>query len=158
MDIRKIKKLIELLEQTDLTEIEIHEENESVRISRFSSQISHQAVETKTIHQASPVLTPPSIHAPEQTGPQVTESAAQAKTPGHTVKSPMVGTAYLAASPGTKPFVEIGQIVKEGDILCIVEAMKMFNEIEADKSGKITAVYIENGQPVEYNQQLFTIE
>ena len=154
MDIRKIKKLIELLEQTNLAEIKIHEDNESVRISRFSSQISHKSVETNTIQQASPELTP----SPEQTSPPAAETAAEAKILGHIIKSPMVGTAYLAASPGTKPFAEIGQFVQSGDVLCIVEAMKMFNEIEADASGKITAIHVENGQPVEYNQPLFTIE
>ena len=148
MDIRKIKKLIELLEQTNLAEIEIHEDNESVRISRFSSNITHQSVETNTIQQASP----------EQTSPPAVETAAEEKILGHIVKSPMVGTAYLAASPGTKPFTEIGQSVQSGDVLCIIEAMKMFNEIEADASGKITVIHVENGQPVEYNQPLFTIE
>lgn len=157
MDIRKIKKLIELLEQTDLAEIEIHEDNESVRISRFSSQPERHHVETKTIPQVTPA--PATTGPVEQTPPQqVTENETAAKPSGHAVKSPMVGTAYLAASPGAKPFVELGQIVKEGDVLCIVEAMKMFNEIEADKSGKITAVHIDNGQPIEYNQLLFTIE
>lgn len=158
MDIRKIKKLIELLQETDLAEIEIHEDNESVRISRFSSQIEHNSAATKGVQHVStqPPLTPAQV--PEQTISNVTEIVPEEVISGHTIKSPMVGTAYLAASPGAKPFAEIGQAVQSGDVLCIVEAMKMFNEIEADKSGKIIAVHVENGQPVEYNQPLFTIE
>ena len=147
MDIRKVKKLIELLEESQVAEIEIHEGEESVRISRMPTQAVVQvAPSTAPVASAAPPVTA----APEPV-------AEPDKPEGHTVSSPMVGTFYEAASPGAKPFVQVGQQVSIGDTLCIVEAMKMLNQIEADKAGKITARLVENGQPVEFGQALFVI-
>ena len=147
MDIRKVKKLIELLEESQVAEIEIHEGEESVRISRMPAQSVVQAVPA-----VAPVAAavPPVAAAPEP--------AAEPATPeGHSVTSPMVGTFYEAASPGAKPFVQVGQQVGVGDTLCIIEAMKMLNQIEADKAGTVSAKLVENGQPVEFGQSLFVI-
>ena len=150
MDIRKVKKLIELLEESQVAEIEIHEGEESVRISRMPAVLPAQAVV-----QAAPAV---AMAAPPQEV-AVSESAAEPAAPeGHAVTSPMVGTFYEAASPGAKPFVQVGQQVSVGDTLCIVEAMKMLNQIEADKAGTVTAKLIENGQPVEFGQSLFVID
>jgi acetyl-CoA carboxylase biotin carboxyl carrier protein len=149
MDIRKIKKLIELLEESGVAEIEIHEGEESVRISRYG--------------QAAPVAYAPAPAAPmpppvtEATGSS-TDKPEAAVISGHQVTSPMVGTFYAAPTPGAKPFVEIGQRVNVGDTLCIIEAMKILNQIEADKAGVIASVNAENGQPVEYGETLFVIE
>jgi len=151
MDIRKVKKLIELLEESQVAEIEIHEGEESVRISRMST-----AVPAPAMVQAAPVAVapPPAVaQAPAATS----EPAVDATPEGHAVTSPMVGTFYEAASPGAKPFVEVGQQVNVGDTLCIVEAMKMLNQIEADKAGTVSAKLVENGQPVEFGQSLFVI-
>lgn len=149
MDIRKVKKLIEMLEESSLAEIEIHEGEESIRISRASSTATAAAVA---------MATPIAAIAPAATAP-ASDTSEEASVPsGHAVKSPMVGTFYSAPSPGAKPFVQVGDTVNEGDTLCIVEAMKMLNEIEADKSGVIKAVLKENGQPVEYGEALFVIE
>jgi acetyl-CoA carboxylase biotin carboxyl carrier protein len=146
MDIRKVKKLIELIQETGVAEIEIHEGEESVRISRGSVQ-QNQPVTIQTT-------------APEKATSFAPETKESQKTneDRHEVTSPMVGTFYLAASPGAKPFIQIGQRVEEGDILCIIEAMKMFNQIEADKAGVVTARLAENGQPIEFGQPLFIIE
>ena len=150
MDIRKVKKLIELLEESQVAEIEIHEGEESVRISRMPAVLPAQAVV-----QAAPAV---AMAAPPQEV-AVAGSAAEAAThEGHAVTSPMVGTFYEAASPGAKPFVTVGQQVSVGDTLCIVEAMKMLNQIEADKAGTVTAKLVENGQPVEFGQSLFVID
>ena len=150
MDIRKVKKLIELLEESQVAEIEIHEGEESVRISRMPAQPVLQAA--PAVAMAAPVAA---------AAPQVAtaaEPAAEPATPeGHAVTSPMVGTFYEAASPGAKPFVKVGQQVNVGDTLCIVEAMKMLNQIEADKAGTVSARLVENGQPVEFGQSLFVI-
>jgi acetyl-CoA carboxylase biotin carboxyl carrier protein len=143
MDIRKVKKLIELLEQSECTELEIREGEESVRISRAATIAPAQTV----IAAAQNVATSPSAI---ETAPK--------KISGHTVKSPMVGTFYRSSSPDAKAFVEVGQSVKVGDVLCIIEAMKMFNQIEADKAGTVTAILVDNAEPVEYNQPLLTIE
>ena len=151
MDIRKVKKLIELLEESGIAEIEIKEGEESVRISRGSPAASTSQI---IMPQAStaPISSPqPST----ETAPTVDEQVATHD--GHTVSSPMVGTFYEAPAPGQKAFVEIGQEVQVGETLCIIEAMKMLNQIEADKAGKIKAVLVENGQPVEYGQALFVI-
>ena len=149
MDIRKVKKLIELLEESQVAEIEIHEGEESVRISRMP-----QAVPAQTFVQAPPAM----MAAPAVAVPAAAPAADEPVVPeGHTVDSPMVGTFYEAASPGAKPFVDVGQQVNAGDTLCIIEAMKMLNQIEADKSGKVTARLVENGQPVEFGQALFVI-
>jgi acetyl-CoA carboxylase biotin carboxyl carrier protein len=144
MDIRKVKKLIELLEESQIAEIEIHEGEESVRISRMQV-----AVAAAPVAVAAPAPTPAAA--------TVTAPAEPAAPEGHTVTSPMVGTFYEAPSPGAKPFVEIGQPVNVGDTLCIIEAMKMLNQIEADKAGTVAARLVENGQPVEFGQSLFVI-
>ncbi len=146
MDIRKIKKLIEIIEASDIAEIEITEGEESVRINRYSSAIAPMA-------PAAYAVAPAAVAAPV-----VAEPTAPSEPTGHAVKSPMVGTFYRSASPGSAPFVEVGHSVKEGDTLCIIEAMKILNQIEADKSGTIKQILIENAQPVEYDQALFIIE
>ncbi len=154
MDIRKVKKLIELLEESGVAEIEIQEGEESVRISRYSQS----APPPPPAPVAAPVPPPPAAaQAPE---PAAAEApAAEPEVPeGHVVKSPMVGTFYRAPSPGASPFVEVGQQVNVGDTLCIIEAMKLLNQIEADKAGTIKAILVENGQPVEYDQPLFIID
>jgi acetyl-CoA carboxylase biotin carboxyl carrier protein len=147
MDIRKVKKLIELLEESQIAEIEIHEGEESVRISRLQSVAP---VAAAPVAVAAPVAAAPAL-APEPA------SAEPVKHEGHTITSPMVGTFYEAPSPGAKPFVEVGQQVNVGDTLCIIEAMKMLNQIEADKAGTVSARLVENGQPVEFGQSLFVI-
>lgn len=150
MDIRKIKKLIELLEETGISEIEIKEGEESVRLSRHG----HTAEAPRYYPQAAP-------QAPIQAAaaPMVQETKqASATISGHRVRSPMVGTMYTSPSPEAATFVTLGQTVKVGDTLCIIEAMKMFNEIEADRAGKIVEILVSNGDPVEYDQPLFVIE
>lgn len=148
MDIRKIKKLIELLEESDIAELEIHEGEESVRISRHGSAAPVIAT------AAAPIAAAP---APAVAATPETEAETTAIS-GHTVNAPMVGTFYRASSPGTAPFVEKGQTVKVGDTLCIIEAMKLLNQIEADKAGVIKAILIDNGEPVEYGEPMFVIE
>ena len=147
MDIRKVKKLIEMLEESDLGEIEIREGEESIRISRASS----------VAPSVSAIPSPPAVVVPTATAAK-SEPPVPAIPSGHVVTSPMVGTFYRAASPDGTPFVEVGSKVEVGDTLCIIEAMKMLNEIEADKSGVIRAIQKENGQPVEYGEPLFVIE
>jgi acetyl-CoA carboxylase biotin carboxyl carrier protein len=143
MDIRKIKKLIELLEESGISELEIHEGEESVRISRHSNVA-------------------PAMQMPVQAAPQPV-AAPEAEAPvaeitGHQIKSPMVGTFYSSPSPSSPPFVAEGQKINAGDTLCIIEAMKMMNQIEADKSGTLRKILVENGQPVEFDQVLFVID
>ena len=153
MDIRKVKKLIELLEESGIDELEIHEGEESVRISRYS-----QNAPVAIAPQAVPVAAAAPAPVAAAAAPAAEAAPAAAPQPsGHQVKSPMVGTFYTAPSPSSPAFAEVGQQVKEGDVLCIVEAMKMMNQIKADKSGTIEAILVENGQPVEYDQPLFTI-
>lgn len=147
MDIRKVKKLIEMLEESSLAEIEINEGEESIRISRASSTVPAPMV-------AAPVAAP----APVATPAESTESIASSMPEGHAVKSPMVGSFYRSSSPGAAPFTEIGKQVNVGDTLCIIEAMKMLNEIESDKTGVVKAILKENAQPVEYGEALFIIE
>lgn len=149
MDIRKVKKLIELLEESDVAEIEIHEGEESVRISRGGSMLPAMTMAP----QAPLAAAPPAAAAAT---PAVEESALD--NADNAVRSPMVGTFYRAPSPGSKPFVEIGQQVTVGDTLCIIEAMKILNQIESDRSGTVKQVLVENGEPVEYNEPLFIIE
>ena len=151
MDIRKVKKLIELLDESNVAEIEIHEGEESVRISRHGSapaQFMMPGAAPAPAAEASGVsssMTPPAPSTPE------VDDACLAR-------SPMVGTFYRAPSPGAKPFVEEGEEVKVGDILCIIEAMKILNQIESERAGTVKKILVENGQPVEYNQPLFVIE
>ncbi|MGB1270441.1 MAG: acetyl-CoA carboxylase biotin carboxyl carrier protein [Endozoicomonas sp.] len=157
MDIRKVKKLIELLEESGIDELEIHEGEESVRISRYSQ---HAPVAAAPVAYAAPVAPPAAAAAPAEApaeAPAASQPAPKAEVSGHQVKSPMVGTFYTAPSPSSPVFAEVGQQVKVGDVLCIVEAMKMMNQIKADKAGTIEAILVENGQPVEYDQPLYTI-
>ena len=151
MDIRKVKKLIELLEESGIDELEIHEGEESVRISRHSKQVAMQ----QPIYAQAPAAPAPAPAA--AAAPAADAAPAAPKLNGNVVRSPMVGTFYRASSPGAAPFVELGSVVKEGDTVCIIEAMKILNEIEADKSGTITQILVENGQAVEYGQPLFVI-
>ena len=150
MDIRKIKKLIELVEESGISELEISEGEESVRISR-NSPVSAAPIQ----YAAAPA---PVAAAAPAAAPVAAEAAAPAVPAGHQVLSPMVGTFYGAPSPDAKPFVKVGQSVTAGESLCIVEAMKMMNQIEADKSGVVTAILVEDGQPVEFDQPLVVIE
>lgn len=154
MDIRKVKKLIELLEESGIAEIEIHEGEESVRISRHSS-----APQAPMAYMPAPAAMP----APAPTAASAAGSAAESTTSdslpsGHQVTSPIVGTFYRSPSPTAKPFAEVGKSVNVGDTLCIIEAMKIMNQIEADKAGVVKAILAENGDPVEYGQPLFIIE
>ena len=150
MDIRKVKKLIELLEESNIGEIEIKEGEESVRISR---------------NAAAPPVAAPMNYAPPVAQPAPAQAAAPAAAPesaapevsGHVVKSPMVGTFYRSPSPSSPAFAEVGKAVKVGDVICIVEAMKMMNQIEADKAGTIDAILVEDGEPVEFDQPLVSI-
>ncbi|KTD68736.1 MULTISPECIES: acetyl-CoA carboxylase biotin carboxyl carrier protein [Legionella] len=160
MDIRKIRKLIELLEETGISEIEIKEGEESLRLSRHSSAPAIEAPQVHYVSSPVPRQELPIINnAPASPMAPHTESkSAMPVTPGHKVRSPMVGTMYTSPSPESAPFVAVGQMVKAGDVLCIVEAMKMFNEIEADRAGKIVDILVANGEPVEYDQVLFVIE
>lgn len=152
MDIRKVKKLIELLEESGIGEIEIKEGEESVRISRGVSGAPAPAPSPAVAPPPAPTLVAPAASA----APAEPENKS-AQAEGHVVKSPMVGTFYRSPSPSSPAFVEVGKTVKAGDILCIVEAMKMMNQIEADAPGTIAAVLVENGEPVEFDQPLFSI-
>ena len=155
MDIRKIKKLIELLEESGIAELEIKEGEESVRISRQSSTIVQSVAPVAAPATPAPVAAAAATAAPAAAAPPTQE----AEDPGgYQVKSPMVGTFYVAASPTSGPFVTQGQQVSVGDTLCIIEAMKMMNQIEADKAGTVRSILVENGSPVEFDQVLFIIE
>lgn len=160
MDIRKIKKLIELLEESGVSEIEIKEGEETVRISRHLAAAPQPMQHFQMAHPAHAYAPAPmpAHPTPSESNPSPTDAAAAAAPTGHTVKAPMVGTFYRASSPNDKPFTAIGQTVKEGDVLCIIEAMKMLNQIEADASGTVQAILVENGEPVEFGQPLFTIQ
>jgi acetyl-CoA carboxylase biotin carboxyl carrier protein len=152
MDIRKVKKLIELLEESGISELEISEGEESVRISRHPRMGMQMAT-----GQPAPLM----YAAQAPAAPAIPATSAGERAPRndeHTVTSPMVGTYYASASPGAKPFVEIGSEIKVGQILCIIEAMKMMNQIESDKEGRVTAMLAKNGEPVEFGQPLFIIE
>ena len=150
MDVRKIKKLIELIEASDIAELEIVEGEESVRISRNSSQ---------PIMMAAPqAAAPVAAAAPHVVAAPIVEAAQAVEHVGETIDSPMVGTYYSSASPTSSPFVTVGQSVSVGDTLCIIEAMKMLNQIESEKSGVIKEILVENEQPVEFGQPLFVIE
>jgi acetyl-CoA carboxylase biotin carboxyl carrier protein len=153
MDIEKIEKLIELIKSSDVTEIEIHEGEDSVRISCLSNAAPVLIPQTVSSPHlvGQPISTQPLAPTPSlETGPEIEES--------HTIISPMVGTFYRAPSPTSKAFVEEGQMVNEGDTLCIIEAMKILNQITSDKAGVVGKILVENGAPVEYGEPLFTIE
>lgn len=150
MDIRKIRKLIELINETDVGEIAVKSGEESVRISRFPTQTPSPTTLSSFTAQTSHIQTPVLVSEPSQVRKEAIK--------GHELRSPMVGTVYLAPTPGAKPFIEVGQRVSMGDTLCLIEAMKIFNKIEADKSGVISARLVENEQPVEFDQLLFIIE
>ncbi|HEX9627738.1 MAG TPA: acetyl-CoA carboxylase biotin carboxyl carrier protein [Acidiferrobacterales bacterium] len=152
MDIRKIKKLIEMLEESHLTELEIREGEETIRLSRANPSGG------MPMAMMAPQM-PMSMPMPAAAATAAADKPAAAETPtGHVVTSPMVGTFYRSPSPNASPFVEVGSQVKVGDTLCIIEAMKMLNQIEADKAGTIKAILKENGQPVEYGEPLFVID
>ena len=148
MDIRKIKKLIDILEESGIAELEIKEGEEAIRISRYS------AAPAAVAYAPAPAIAPAQQTTAVTAGPGNAEDVIT----GHVVKSPMVGTFYRSASPGAKAFVEVGHNVMVGDTLCIIEAMKILNQIEADKSGTVTKILVENAEPVEYGQPLFIIE
>jgi acetyl-CoA carboxylase biotin carboxyl carrier protein len=153
MDLRKLKTLIDLVSESNVSELEITEAEGKVRIvksapSQMAAPVTYSMAPAPVAAPASPVAVVPAVEV----------AAAPAQPEGHTVKSPMVGTFYRASSPGAKPFVEIGDTIKEGETICIVEAMKILNEIEADKSGTVTQILVENGQAVEYGQPLYVIE
>ena len=154
MDIRKVKKLIELLEESGIAEIEIKEGEEAVRISRMPT--GHAAPQYYAAPAPAPAAAPaaPAISA----AAAAATALARRKDDQNIVPAPMVGTFYSASSPTTKPFVQVGDEVKEGQVLCIIEAMKMMNQIESDKSGRVTAILAKNGEPVEFGQPLFIIE
>ena len=153
MDIRKVKKLIELLEESGIDELEIHEGEESVRISRHSKQIAQQPMYAPAPQAPAPVAAPAAAAA----AAAADVAPACPKFNGTVARSPMVGTFYRAGSPDSDDFVSVGQTVKKGDVLCIVEAMKMMNHIEAEVGGVIESILVDNGQAVEYDQPLFTI-
>jgi len=153
MDIRKVKKLIELLDESGIAEIEITEGEDSVRISRYSA--SAPVVAPVPITAAAPAAPPPPSAV---AAPVAAEPAADSDEDGYPVTAPMVGTFYNAPSPGSPPFVQVGDKINEGDTLCIVEAMKMMNQIDADVSGTIKSIRVQNGEPVEYGQTLFVID
>jgi acetyl-CoA carboxylase biotin carboxyl carrier protein len=149
MDIRKVKKLIELLEESGIAEIEINEGEESVRISRYSTTAPAAPIQQYAPAPAAPAPVP------------AVETESASETPaviGHTVNAPMVGTFYTASAPGSPDFVKVGDSVNEGDTVCIIEAMKILNQIEADRSGTVKAILVENAQPVEFGQPLIVIE
>lgn len=168
MDIRKVKKLIELLDESGVAEIEIKEGEEAVRISRHSHTVNYMPPASYQHYnfsnpQMNPNNYPANQAAPRgNIAPEVQANTSAQSTPtaksGHEITSPMVGTFYRSASPEAKPFVEVGNTVKPGDTLCVIEAMKMFNQIESDTSGKVVAITADNGQPVEFGQTLFIIE
>ena len=147
MDLRKLKKLIDLVQESGISELEVTEGEEKVRIAKHLPVAA--APQSYMIPQAAPMLAPATA--------ATAAPAAEAEPDGHAVKAPMVGTFYRSSSPGAEPFVEIGQTVKQGDTLCIIEAMKLLNEIEADASGVVKAILVENGQPVEFGEPLFII-
>jgi acetyl-CoA carboxylase biotin carboxyl carrier protein len=158
MDIRKIKKLIELLEESGIAEIEIKEGEEAVRISRMpTGAAAMQAMPAYAMPMAAPVAAPVQAAAAAPAG-AAEVPAARPRTNEHVVTAPMVGTFYSAPSPGAKSFVEIGDEVKVGQTLCIIEAMKMMNQIESDKAGRVTSIMARNGDPVEFGQPLFVVE
>ena len=161
MDIRKIKKLIELLEESGIAEIEIKEGEEAVRISRMPTGNNAPPSYPQFSHVGGmPMAMAPALEAPAKavSAPAAEGPAAKPKPNEHVITAPMVGTFYGSPSPGAKPFIEIGDEIKVGQVLCIIEAMKMMNQIEADKAGKVTSIMARNGDPVEFGQPLFVVE
>ena len=152
MDLRKLKKLIDLVQESGIAELEITEGEEKVRIVKSPGSAS-----AATTYAPAPPPAPIAVAVAAPVAAPVVEPAEVVATEGHAVKSPMVGTFYRTPSPDAKAFVEVGQVVKEGQIICIIEAMKLMNEIECDKSGTVKSILVENGQPVEYGQPLFII-
>lgn len=157
MDLRKLKTLIDLVSESNVSELEITEAEGKVRIVKGGAA-APVVMQPPAALSAAPAAAAPPVAAPATVPAAAVEPAAPAEAAGHAVKSPMVGTFYRAASPGAKPFVEVGSQVKEGETICIIEAMKILNEIEADKSGTVTQILCENGQAVEYGQPLLIIE
>jgi acetyl-CoA carboxylase biotin carboxyl carrier protein len=155
MDLRKLKTLIDLVQNSGVSELEISEGDEKIRIAKHATA----APNTTTVMMGAPMMAGHATHAPVAAAAPAAAAveAAPAEPEGHQLKAPMVGTFYRSGSPGAPAFVEVGQAVKEGDTLCIIEAMKLMNEIEADASGTIKAILVENGQPVEFDQPLFLI-
>ena len=162
MDLRKLKTLIDLVSESGISELEITEGDGKVKIVKNPPPVAHYAMPAAAPAGYAPAAQAPAVGAPAAGAAPPSQSpvgpVAPAAPAGHVVKSPMVGTFYRAAQPGADPFVSVGSVVKEGDTICLIEAMKLLNEIEADKSGTIKAVLVENGQPVEYGQPLFVIE
>ena len=157
MDIRKVKKLIELLEESGIAELEIREGEESVRISRQSKlEPPTMYAAPQAVQMSAPTAAPAASATPDSSAKPA--PSAEPEVSGHVIKSPMVGTFYRSPSPGAKAFVEVGQSVSVGDTLCIVEAMKLLNQIESDKAGVVKSILVENEHPVEYGQPLFVIE
>ena len=152
MDLRKLKKLIDLVQESGIAELEITEGEEKVKIVKSSSSAS-----AAMTYAPVPLPAPMAVAVPAPVAAPATEQADVVATEEHAVKSPMVGTFYCTPSPDANAFVEVGQVVKEGQIICIIEAMKLMNEIECDKSGTVKSILVENGQPVEYGQPLFII-
>jgi acetyl-CoA carboxylase biotin carboxyl carrier protein len=156
MDLRKLKTLVDLVSESNIAELEITEADGKVRIVKSVPQVPMPAAAQLSAYGPVPAGAMPAPTMPTNGEPAT--AAADPVPPGHVVKSPMVGTFYRAGSPGAKPFVDIGSEVKEGDAICIIEAMKIMNEIDADKAGKITSILCQNGQAVEFGQPLFVIE
>ena len=164
MDLRKLKTLIDLVSDSNVTELEITEAEGKVRIVKGATPSGNQVLTQQVLMpaaptvQAAPLAAPSAIEIADAAAVTAAAAAAEVAAAGHTVKSPMVGTFYRSSSPGAAPFVQVGDTVKEGDTLCIIEAMKILNEIESDKSGTVTQILCENGQAVEYGQPLFIVE
>ncbi|MGO2131470.1 MAG: acetyl-CoA carboxylase biotin carboxyl carrier protein [Halomonas sp.] len=155
MDIRKVKKLIELLEESNISEIEIQEGEESVRISRHPNGAAYPQMAPTMNWQTAPVAEPPAAQAPASAQEPAGEQEPSFR--GHALLSPMVGTFYRSPAPGAKAFADVGQAVKKGDPVCIIEAMKMMNQIEADRDGVIEAILVDDGEPVEFDQPMIVI-
>jgi acetyl-CoA carboxylase biotin carboxyl carrier protein len=158
MDLRKLKTLIDLVAESGIAELEITEGEGKVRIVKNAPPMTGNALMSAALMPAAQMPMQAAPVQPMPVQPSAAPAAPAAEPPGHTVNSPMVGTFYRSAQPGSAPFVDIGAEVKEGQTLCIIEAMKLLNEIEADKSGRVKAILVENGQPVEFGQPLFVIE
>jgi acetyl-CoA carboxylase biotin carboxyl carrier protein len=152
MDLRKLKSLIDLVQQSGIAELEVTEGEEKVRICRTLPAAAPQAAPAP-VYTVAPASPPPTVPAPAPGASAEPEAGAD----GHVIRSPMVGTFYRSSAPGAKPFVDVGQTIKAGDTLCIIEAMKLLNEIEADRDGTVKAILVENGQPVEYGEPLFIL-